>query len=79
MRNPSIILAVAAMTVVSSAKAQTSFSDDQIRSALVGNTISGSSSENPMSNFCGRTGASTAWAPTAVTPAAGSSRAAECA
>ncbi len=41
MRNPSIILAVVAMTMASSAKAQTAFSDDQIRSALVGNTISG--------------------------------------
>jgi hypothetical protein len=44
MRNPSIILAVAAMMVASSAKAQTAFSDDQIRSALVGNTISGQES-----------------------------------
>jgi hypothetical protein len=44
MRNPSIILAVVAMTMASSAKAQTAFSDDQIRSALVGNTISGQES-----------------------------------
>jgi len=44
MRNPSIILAVAAMMVASSAKAQTPFSDGQIRSALVGNTISGQES-----------------------------------
>ncbi len=44
MRNPSIILAIAVMTVVSSANAQTSFSDDQIRRALVGNTISGQQS-----------------------------------
>lgn len=43
MRNPSIILAVAAIMVASSAKAQTS-SDEQIRSALVGNTISGQES-----------------------------------
>jgi hypothetical protein len=47
MRNPSIILAVAAMTVASSAKAQTSFGDDQIRGALVGNTISGRESGEP--------------------------------
>ena len=44
MRNPSIILAVVAMTMASSAKAQSAFSDDQIRSALVGNTISGQES-----------------------------------
>ena len=44
MRNPSIILAVVAMTMASSAKAQTAFSDDQIRSALVGNTLSGQES-----------------------------------
>ena len=44
MRNPSIILAVVAMTMASSAKAQTAFSDDQIRSALVGTTISGQES-----------------------------------
>jgi len=37
-------LAVVAMTMASSAKAQTAFSDDQIRSALVGNTISGQES-----------------------------------
>ncbi len=51
MRNPSIILAVAAMTVASSAKAQTSFGDDQIRSALVGNTISGQESGEPYVEF----------------------------
>ncbi len=42
MRNLSIILTLAgAMTVASSANAQSSYNDDQIRSALVGNTISG--------------------------------------
>jgi len=51
MRNPSIILAVVAMTMASSAKAQTAFSDDQIRSALVGNTISGQESGEPYVEF----------------------------
>ena len=51
MRNPSIILAVAAVMVASSAKAQTAFSDDQIRSALVGNTISGQESGEPYIEF----------------------------
>jgi hypothetical protein len=51
MRNPSIILAVAVMTVASSAKAQTVFSEDQIRSALVGNTISGQESGEPYVEF----------------------------
>jgi len=39
------------MTVVSSAQAQTAFSDDQIRSALVGNTISGQESGEPYVEF----------------------------
>jgi hypothetical protein len=51
MRNPSIILAVAAMTVVSLAKAQSPFSDDQIRSALIGNTISGQESGESYAEF----------------------------
>ena len=51
MRNPSIILAVVAVTMASSAKAQTAFSDDQIRSALVGNTISGQESGEPYVEF----------------------------
>ena len=51
MRNPSIILAVVAMTMASSAKAQSAFSDDQIRSALVGNTISGQESGEPYVEF----------------------------
>ena len=51
MRNPSIIFAVAAMTVASSANAQSAFSDDQIRSALVGNTISGQESGEPYVEF----------------------------
>ena len=44
MRNPSVILAVVAMMVATSAKAQTFSSDDQIRRALVGNTIAGEES-----------------------------------
>jgi len=51
MRNASIILAIAAMTVASSAKAQTSFSDEQIRQALIGNTISGKLSGRPYVEF----------------------------
>ena len=51
MRNPSIIFAVAAMTVASSANAQSAFSDNQIRSALIGNTISGQESGEPYVEF----------------------------
>ncbi len=51
MRNPSIIFALVAMTVASSAKAQSSFSDEQIRRALIGNTISGQLSGEPYIEF----------------------------